>query len=43
LGYLIKMLPQAHGLTYATMRQHPQEFIIDMKRKSTTFENRRIE
>jgi hypothetical protein len=43
LGYLIKIFPHAYGLTYATMRQHPHEFVIDMKRKSTTIENRWIE
>jgi hypothetical protein len=43
LGYLIKILPQAHGLTYATMPQHPNEFIIDMEWKSTTPENHWIE
>lgn len=43
LGYLLRNLRRAHGLTYATMRQHPYEFIVDMKRKSTTLENRWIE
>ena len=43
LSYLIEMFPQAHGLTYATMYQHPQEFVIDIKRKSTAVETRWIE
>jgi hypothetical protein len=43
LGYLIKILAQAHGLTYATMYQHSREFVIDMKWKSTTLENHWIE
>jgi hypothetical protein len=35
--------PEVHRLTYATMRQDPQEFIINTKRKTATLENDRKE